>query len=183
MSIADPLDPSSDFIPAPRRERHDGWTAERQRTFIRALAETGSVTAAAAEAGVTPRSAYRLRIHPDARAFTAAWDRALRVATGHLVALAFERAVNGVPRQKWKDGELVEETRVPSERMLTFLLTRLDRRRFGPCDAEHANVDHAVHHANKHLPGELDALADIDAVAPTLIATWPDLRPAPDTGL
>lgn len=36
------------FAPVPRQcQRHDGWTAERQRRFIAALADTGSVRAAA----------------------------------------------------------------------------------------------------------------------------------------
>ena len=40
-----PLPP---FTPVPRKPRHDGWTPERQRAFIEALADTGSVTRAAA---------------------------------------------------------------------------------------------------------------------------------------
>jgi hypothetical protein len=38
-----------DFDPVPRQyHRHDGWTPERQKAFIEALADTGSVTRAAA---------------------------------------------------------------------------------------------------------------------------------------
>lgn len=37
-----------DFTPVPRkRNRYDGWTPERQRGFIEALAELGSVIAEA----------------------------------------------------------------------------------------------------------------------------------------
>ncbi len=36
-----------DFAPVPVAHRHDGWTAERQRAFIEALADSGSVTIAA----------------------------------------------------------------------------------------------------------------------------------------
>ncbi len=32
--------PLPDFAPVPRRYRHDGWTPERQKAFIEALAET-----------------------------------------------------------------------------------------------------------------------------------------------
>ncbi|WP_375401911.1 hypothetical protein [uncultured Sphingomonas sp.] len=173
----------ADFTPAPRRERQDGWTAHRQRIFIQALAETGSVTAAAAEAGITPRSAYRLRTHPDACAFAAAWDRALGVATGQLVALAFDRAVNGALRQKWRNGELVSETRAPSDRMLTFLLKQFDRKRFGPYRWIDAFANRTAELALRNLPGELDALADFDAFPPTTIDGWPDLRHAPDAGI
>ena len=34
-----------DFDPVPRKYRHDGWTPERQKAFIAALADTGSVSA------------------------------------------------------------------------------------------------------------------------------------------
>ena len=39
------------FTPAPTRNRHAGWTAERQRKFIDHLSLTGSVGEAAAIAG------------------------------------------------------------------------------------------------------------------------------------
>ena len=44
-----------------RAVRRDGWTAERMRIFLEALADHGSVTHAAREAGVSARSAYKLR--------------------------------------------------------------------------------------------------------------------------
>ena len=61
-----------DFEPVPVQPRFDGWTADRQRTFIRCLAETGCMKTACAEVGITPRSAYRLREHPRAAGFRAA---------------------------------------------------------------------------------------------------------------
>lgn len=55
------------FTPVPRlRKRHDGWTPERKRLFIEALADTGSVRAAAHRVNMTPESAYLLRRHPEA---------------------------------------------------------------------------------------------------------------------
>lgn len=37
--------PLADYVPVVlRRMRHDGWTAERQRTFLTALAETGCIS-------------------------------------------------------------------------------------------------------------------------------------------
>jgi hypothetical protein len=50
--------PLPEFSPVPRRYRHDGWTPERQKAFIEALADTGSVSRAAAMANMTPESAY-----------------------------------------------------------------------------------------------------------------------------
>lgn len=53
--------PVPDFTPVPRKYRYDGWTAERQRGFIAALAETGSVKAAAERINMSPEGAYFLR--------------------------------------------------------------------------------------------------------------------------
>ena len=55
----DPVEaiPLGDSVPVSlERQRHDGWTEARQRVFLFALSETGCVTEAAQEAGVTPRS-------------------------------------------------------------------------------------------------------------------------------
>ncbi len=60
------------------RIRRDGWTTERQLKFLDALARTRSVTRAAALAGMSRESAYRLRKRGDGTLFAAAWDRALK---------------------------------------------------------------------------------------------------------
>ena len=47
------------FAPVPRKyNRYDGWTPERQRGFIEALADLGSVRAAAHAVNMTPEGAY-----------------------------------------------------------------------------------------------------------------------------
>ncbi|MGA9581542.1 MAG: hypothetical protein WBR13_06200 [Allosphingosinicella sp.] len=61
----------------PVRARNDGWTAERQRAFITALARTGCIGRAAAAAGMSRESAYRLRRRKGAESFAAAWDSIL----------------------------------------------------------------------------------------------------------
>ena len=125
--------PLANYVPVVlRRTRHDGWTAERQRTFLTALAETGCISEACEASGITARSAYRLRAHPDARAFALAWDQALLISVNRLLTLAFERAARGTIREFWKNGELVGETRQPSEKLLTFLLQHLKGSWFGP---------------------------------------------------
>ena len=48
QSIPTPPKPIPDFTPVPRLyNRHDGWGAARQRSFIAVLAQTGLVTSAA----------------------------------------------------------------------------------------------------------------------------------------
>lgn len=65
------------FEPVPRKYRHDGWTPERQKAFIAALAESGNVTAACEHVGMTPEGAYYLRRQPGAESFRRAWEAAL----------------------------------------------------------------------------------------------------------
>lgn len=53
------------------------WTGERQLVFLDTLACTRSVTRAAARAGMSRESAYRLRRRPAGALFAAAWDRVM----------------------------------------------------------------------------------------------------------
>ena len=55
------------FTPVLLRGRKDGWTPLRQTEFLGMLAETRSVSAAAAFVGMSRESAYRLRRKPGAR--------------------------------------------------------------------------------------------------------------------
>src|SRR5436853_7743076 len=50
-----------DFTPVPRRYRHDGWTPERQRAFIEALADTGCVDRAARMVNMAQTNCYALK--------------------------------------------------------------------------------------------------------------------------
>src|SRR4051812_28969594 len=59
------------------RTRCDGWTAERQLRFLETLAATRSIAKAAAFAGMSRRSAYRLRDRRDGALFGSLWDRIL----------------------------------------------------------------------------------------------------------
>ena len=54
------------FDPVPLRARLDGWTAERQVAFIRALAESACVAEACRAVKMSKRSAYMLRARPEA---------------------------------------------------------------------------------------------------------------------
>lgn len=153
-----PADPPVAFEPVSVRPRWNGWTSDRQRVFITVLAETSSISEACKFAGVSSRSAYRLRARPDATAFAHAWDEALRLATARLTALAFERATIGKVREIWKDGQLVGHTREPSDRLLIFLLQHLlpagrPGERWGGFEAM-TQVSRAG------FPATLDALAD-----------------------
>jgi hypothetical protein len=125
-----------EFEAAPTRKCHAGWTAERQRKFIEHLALTGHVGEACALVGVSSSSVYRLRAKAGAESFARAWDAALRLSATRLSAIAFDRALNGRVERFYKDGALVMERRMPSDYLLTWLLSRLDPAQFGSPSAK-----------------------------------------------
>ena len=140
------------------RKRLAGWSAERQKLFLIALAETGSVHLAADAARLSARSAYLLRVR--SQAFAKAWAVAEQLAVGRLASMAFDRAINGRVEQVYREGELVAERRVPNDKMLMWLLARLDPKRFALPWEQRGNADpHAE--AVEAFPGLLDALVDV----------------------
>lgn len=146
------------FDPAPSR-KVGGWSAMRQMLFIETLAETGSVHMAAKSAGLSARSGYGLRIR--STAFAQAWDAAQQLAVGRLSAMAFDRAIHGRVEQVYHQGELVGERRVPSERLLMWLLTRLDPKRFAaPWERRKDDVADPQAEAQTAFPMLLNALVD-----------------------
>ena len=145
---------------ADSRKRLAGWSAERQRLFLANLAETGSVHLASAAARLTARSAYRLRARSPA--FAAAWDAADQLAVGRLSAIAFDRAINGRTEQVYHQGDLVAEKRLPSDRLLMWLLARLDPRRFAaPWELRKDGAADPQATARESFPALLDGLADV----------------------
>lgn len=57
----------------------DGWTAERQRDFIRLLATYGSPRLACEAMGKNVSGIASIYKRPDAESFRAAWDKALAI--------------------------------------------------------------------------------------------------------
>ena len=111
-----------DFTPVPRKPRHDGWTPERQRGFIEALSDTGSVKAAAHAVNMTPEGAYYLRRQPGAEGFRAAWEAALGHGVRRLADVGLERALHGVEVPVYHFGAVVGTRRVYNDRLLMFYL-------------------------------------------------------------
>jgi hypothetical protein len=111
-----------DFTPVPRKKRAGGWTAERQRQFIAALAECGSVRSAARQVGMTAEGAYTLRLAPNSESFCAAWQAAQESGLRGLHDIAMERARDGVAVPVYYRGEQVGEKRWYNDRLLMFLM-------------------------------------------------------------
>ncbi|MGX7952400.1 hypothetical protein ACWPM1_07500 [Tsuneonella sp. HG249] len=110
------------FEPVPRKFRHDGWTPERQRAFIAALADTGSVKRACRQINMSPEGAYYLRRRPGAESFRRAWECALDFGVQRLQDEAFDRALNGQLSPVFVGGKLKGFRRVKNDRLLMFCL-------------------------------------------------------------
>lgn len=124
------------FDPVPRqRMRRGGWSAERQRTFIEALAETGSVRAACRRLGVGEHHIYKLRRHPEAASFRKAWEAALDLGIQRIEDVAMDRALNGVEVPVYHAGELVGTRRAYNDRLLMFMLQNRSPERYGSAAA------------------------------------------------
>ena len=182
--------PALDFEPVPRNYRHDGWTAERQRAFIAALAETGSVKAAAKRINMSAEGAYYLRRQPGADSFRAAWSAALDHGVQRLTDLAIDRPIEGVPVPIFWRGEQVGEKRTYNERLMMFILRHHMPDRYGSaglrqgtkspdtlareaaenCPVCKAQRDEAEAAANPD-PAQMQARADDLAALLTLYAT------------
>ncbi len=118
------FDPAEyDWEPVHRRRRYNGWTVEAQRSFIAALADTGSVEAAARAVAMSVRSAYALRRAPGAEQFARAWGLALDAAAQRLADIAFDRAMNGTEEAvRNREGTIIGFKRKHSDQLLMFLL-------------------------------------------------------------
>src|SRR5687768_325519 len=111
-----------DFTPVPRRYRHDGWTPERQRAFIAALAVTGCVDRAARMVNIAQTNCYELKRAPGAEGFRRAWDAALDFAVPKLKDIAFQRAIEGELVPVFSGGKLMGFRRKYNDKLLMFCL-------------------------------------------------------------
>ena len=127
------------FAPVPLRARHDGWTPDRQRRFIEALATTGCVTEAARAAQMSLEAAYTLRRRHQAQEFRRAWEEALDLACELLEDVAMTRAIEGVEQPVYHFGEIIGTRRVYNDRLLMFLLRNRRPARFAADSARNAD--------------------------------------------
>jgi hypothetical protein len=112
-----------DFTPVPlTRVRHDGWTPERQRQYLIALAAMGTVDSAAQAVGMSRISAYKLKGRADAESFAREWDRAVGFGRSMQYDYAMERAINGVTTIRMRLGGAFEvETGRDSKQIMKVL--------------------------------------------------------------
>lgn len=158
------------FTPVPRRtERHDGWTPERQRGFIEALADTGSVRSAAHAVNMTPEGAYVLRRHPQGNSFRKAWEIALALGVQRLEDVAMERALHGVEVPVYAYGQIVGTRVVYNDALLMFLLRNRAPDRFaadslnGPDAATQSQLERLKREWRKEWEAEAKAQREADS--------------------
>lgn len=153
-----------DFTPVPRRYRADGWTPERQRAFIAALADSGSVKQAAAQVGMSADGAYQLRRQKGADGFIAAWNAARDHGIARLEDVAMERALHGVEMPVYSYGKQVGTRRVFNDRLLMFMLRSRAAGRFIPQGVDPVEYAAFKAYQQKAGPGSEDALARMHRV-------------------
>ncbi len=90
--------------------------------FLRELAATQSVSAAARHVGMSRQSAYRLRDRLVGTPFAFGWDVALEQGLAQLAHAMLDRAVNGVEVPHYYKGELVGTSRHYDERLSIWLM-------------------------------------------------------------
>jgi hypothetical protein len=73
--------------------------------------------------------------------------------------MVFDRAINGRVEQIYEDGRLVAERRLPNDRMLTWLVARLDPSRFALPWERRGDADPQAE-AAAAFPALLDSLTD-----------------------
>jgi hypothetical protein len=117
--------PAADYrTDAPRA---DGWTYERQATFLMALSESGLVSQACKFAEMSVASAYALRLEPRGRAFALGWQAAHLLARDRLEDVLLEAAITGVESVSTRaDG--VTHRRTLNGNLSMAVLARLDKR-------------------------------------------------------
>ena len=120
--------PKIGFQPVPRkRNRRSGWTEERQRAFIAALASCGSVRAACRHVGLSVPTVYRLLSLEGAESFADAWDEAAELGRARMKADALERALNGAFVPVYRKGRLVRVEYRRCDRLAIAMLGGKDR--------------------------------------------------------
>jgi hypothetical protein len=107
--------------------RVDGWTYERQATFLMALSETGLVSQACAFAEMSVASAYSLRREPRGRGFALGWQAAHLLAHDRLEDVLLEAAISGVASVTER-AEGISVRRSLNGNLSMAVLNRLDKR-------------------------------------------------------
>jgi hypothetical protein len=107
--------------------RGDRWNKWKMAEFLRQLAATHSVTAAARSVGMSRPSAYRLRNRLKGQPFDVAWEAAFRQGFDNLAHAALELALEGEEVPHYYQGELKGTHRKRHPNLMLGLLRMTNR--------------------------------------------------------
>jgi hypothetical protein len=107
--------------------RGDRWTKPKMAEFLRQLAATHSVSAAARAVGLHRRSAYKLRARLKGQPFDVAWEAAFRHSYDNLAHAALELALEGDEVPHYYQGELKGTHRKRNPQLMMQLLKMRNR--------------------------------------------------------
>lgn len=102
---------------------------KKRRIFLRVLAQTGKVTAAARSVGYTDTS-YLQRLRRDDEEFAREWDVAVKSAANVLEEEAIRRAMEGVMEPIYYKGQCVGHKLNYSDQLMMFLMRGMDPERY-----------------------------------------------------
>jgi hypothetical protein len=125
----------------PDAQRYDGWTPEKQKRFLTALARGHNVTKACAIVGMSRQTAYALRDSARGAAFALGWKAAQLRARDSLADELMDRAFNGVRESVTGDNGSITTRHRYDNQLAWKMLNRLDKRADAACtDADAAAV-------------------------------------------
>ncbi len=116
-------DPLLDFEPVPRKNvMTRGWTVKKQRGFIAALRESGSVLLATQAVGMGYEGVYKLRHAPGAADFARAWDEAVGIGARRVRDVFIDQNIHGIPERVVIGKDVVVERRRFNHRSMIWVL-------------------------------------------------------------
>ncbi|WP_375398761.1 hypothetical protein [uncultured Sphingomonas sp.] len=143
---------------AGRTLRHDGWTPERQRAFLCAIAEGETVERACRAVGLSVSSVYAFRQRAAGAAFALGWHAAGLLGRERIADRMMTRAIDGqVETVTRPDGSTITRHRFDNRTGLAMLV-RLDRM------AEQVPADPAAaasSHAARLVAQDFEAFLDV----------------------
>lgn len=147
-------------VTMPLRPRRNGWTPDVQQRFLEELAATGSPKLAAAAAGRSLQSAYKLRARPGAAVFRDRWATAITTCIMMVRETALDHALNGHVGPITRSGRKVGERKVSNDRMLLSMMRLYDAPAY---HADRARAAMPVIAAEPAPPTDAELIAACDA--------------------
>lgn len=116
-------DPLLDFEPVPRKHLMTrGWTVKKQRGFIAALRESGSVRLATEAVGMGYEGVYKLRHAPGGESFARAWDEAVAIGARRVRDVFIDQNIHGIPERVVIGKDVVVERRRFNHRSMIWVM-------------------------------------------------------------